>query len=308
MHGLYFNPEISDEARRRGLYGGDLFIYSPTPGSRGLRDLARELAEEAFAPYHPTVAQEHMPVEQYVSILAKLKPRFIHDPRAKDHIRRIFEDVGCDLDKTYFDVPRLRTMTCGGYLESGLGLAFPPHRDTWYGPPYCQIVWWLPVYEIEADNGMAFFPDYWDRPLKNSSGDFDYQQWENDRSLAKLQITEETRELSHPTEPMESEAQFRIVTRPAGMTMFSGAQMHGTVRNLTSLTRLSVDFRTINLDDVLADRGPRNIDDASTGSSLGDYMRASDLRPVPEELIASHQAGRAPAATSNDESQNVSSS
>ena len=59
-------------------------------------------------------------------------------------------------------------MTHGGYLESGLGLAFPAHRDTWYGPPYSQLVWWLPVYEIEADNGMAFHPHYWDTPLKNS--------------------------------------------------------------------------------------------------------------------------------------------
>jgi hypothetical protein len=240
------------------------------------------------------VAQEHMPVEQYVSILAELKPKFIHHPRSKKHIRRLLEDLGCDLDETYFDVPRLRTMTHDGYLESGLGLAFPAHRDTWYGPPYCQLVWWLPVYEIEADNGMAFYPHYWDQPLKNSSSDFNYQHWVDQRGLAKLQIYDETRDLSKPLEPMECNAQFRIVTQPGGVTIFSGTQMHSTVHNITDRTRLSIDFRTIHLGDLLADRGASNIDDASTGSSLGDYMRGSDLEQVPEEIIAGHLAGRQP--------------
>ncbi len=294
MHGLYVDPKTTDDKRREGLYRGDLYVYSPSEHTQALCAWARELAEEAFAPYHPTEAQDHMPVEQYVSILAKLKPKFIHHPQSKELIQRILEDFGCDLDETYFDVPRLRTMTHGSYLESGLGLRFPAHRDTWYGPPYCQYIWWLPVYEIEADNGMAFYPHYWDKALKNSSGEFNYQHWVDQRVLAKKQIHKETRELSHPLEPMESDAQFRIVTQPGGVTIFSGAQMHATVPNITDRTRLSIDFRTIHLGDVLADRGAPNIDDASMGSSLGDYMRGSDLEQVPEKIIAEHLAERQP--------------
>jgi hypothetical protein len=92
---------------------------------------------------------------------------------------------------------------------------------------------------------------------------------------------------------MECDAQFRIVTQPAGVTVFSGAQMHSTVPNTTNRTRLSIDFRTIHLGDMLADRGAPNIDDASTGSSLGDYMRASDLAQVSEQSVAGHLAERA---------------
>lgn len=141
---------------------------------------------------------------------------------------------------------------------------------------------------------MAFHPHYWDTPLKNSSSDFNYQQWVDQRGLAKLQITKETRELSKPLEPMECDAQFRIVTQPGGVTIFSGAQMHSTAHNITNRTRLSIDFRTIHLGDVLAGRSAPNIDDASTGSSLGDYMRGSDLEQVPEETIAGHLADRQP--------------
>ena len=35
-------------------------------------------------------------------------------------IQGLLEELGCDLKKTYFDVPRLRTMTHGDYLTAGL--------------------------------------------------------------------------------------------------------------------------------------------------------------------------------------------
>ena len=53
-------------------------------------------------------AQYSMSVEKYVEILAQLKPKFIHHPKSKQLIQGILQDFGCDLDKTYFDVPRLR--------------------------------------------------------------------------------------------------------------------------------------------------------------------------------------------------------
>ena len=66
--------------------------------------------------------------------------------------------LGCDLEKTYFDVPRLRTMAHGEYLKAGLALQFHPHRDTWFSAPQQQINWWLPVYEI-VPRITVFSPD-----------------------------------------------------------------------------------------------------------------------------------------------------
>ena len=68
----------------------------------------------------------------------------------------MLRDFGCDPEKTYFDVPRLRTATRGGYLTTGIAYAFHPHRDTWYSAPFNQINWWMPVYDIEPNNAMAF--------------------------------------------------------------------------------------------------------------------------------------------------------
>ena len=143
-------PRSYDERRRHRLYAGDLFVFSPGPSATTLTELARELSEAAFAPHDPQVAQESMPAERYVEILAELKPRFIHHPRAKELIAGLLSDLGCDIDRTYFDVPRLRTMAHGEYLKAGLAYQFHPHRDTWFSAPMQQLNWWLPVYDVES--------------------------------------------------------------------------------------------------------------------------------------------------------------
>jgi hypothetical protein len=106
---VHFDAKVDDNARRESLYSGEVFVYSPTPNSQELCALAREVAEEAFAPHDPRDAQHKIPVEKFVNILAKLKPSFIHHPRAKELIPGILSELGCDLHDTYFDVPRLRS-------------------------------------------------------------------------------------------------------------------------------------------------------------------------------------------------------
>lgn len=213
MTTVYFNEYHSDDARREKLYNGDLYVYEPSQGTQALCELAREMCEKAFAPYHPVEAQHHLPVEEYNEILKDLKPRFIHHPRCKELIPQLLAEHGCDLEKTYFDVPRLRTATAGDYLSSGLAYAFKPHRDTWYSPPMCQLNWWLPVYELSADNGMAFYPQYWNTPIRNSSADFNYQNWNlTGRKQAHHQGSKDTRKQSEALETLSLDPDLRLVT------------------------------------------------------------------------------------------------
>ena len=41
----------------------------------------------------------------------------------------------------------------------------------------------------------------------------------------------------------------------------------------------------MNLGDLEAGRSAPNIDSACTGTSLRDFLRASDLEPLPEEIV-----------------------
>ncbi len=69
------------------------------------------------------------------------------------------------------------------------------------------------------------------------------------------------------------------------MIVFSGAQMHSTVPNTSGITRFSIDFRTVHFDDVVERRGAPNVDSECTGTTMGDYLRATDFVHVPESLI-----------------------
>ncbi len=286
MNTVFFNADVTDDVRRQQLYQGQLFVDTQSESTRALCAFAREMCEQAFAPHHPQEAQYHLEVEEYIAILAELKPKFIHHPRCKELIARILDEAGCDLDRTFFDVPRLRTSTAHGYLTSGLAYDFKPHRDTWYSTPMCQLNWWLPVYEIESNNGMAFHTNYWDRPIKNSSNEFNYQEWnQNGRKAAVKQTEKDTRKQSAALEPLELNPELRLVTEPSGTVIFSAAHLHSSVPNTSEKTRFSIDFRTVHLDELETDTGAHNIDSACRGTTIRDYLRGSDLNHVPDPIV-----------------------
>jgi hypothetical protein len=298
---IYLDSQSTDQDRRHRLYRGELFAFSPKVSAAELCELARELSEAAFAPHDPTVAQESLAAERYVEILAELKPKFIHHPRAKELIGRLLSDLGCDLDETYFDVPRLRTMAPVDYLNAGLAYQFHPHRDTWFSAPQQQLNWWLPVYEVESHNSMAFHPEYFDHPVRNSSADYDYEEWsKTGRQQAAKQVKKETRKQPQPEEPLELEPDVRVVTPPGGTLVFSAAQLHSTVPNTTRSTRFSIDFRTVNLKDLIDRVGAPNLDSECTGTTLRDFVRASDLEPLPDDVVALYDGpSRVQAATAS---------
>jgi hypothetical protein len=288
---VFSNPAIEDDERRGLLYQGEVFVYSARPASAELVALARELVCDAFDGEDPQTAQHRMPVERFARVLSELKPRFIHHPRCKELIPQLLGEFGCDLDQTYFDVPRLRTSTSNDYLTSGISYAFHPHRDTWYSAPFSQLNWWIPIFSVVPENVMAFHPRYFDEPVRNGSARYDYAEWNRvSRFSAAQHVKTDTREQPRPEQPIELEPQVRVVPEPGGVLIFSGNQLHSTVPNTSGRTRFSIDFRTVHLADVRARREARNVDSACTGTTLRDFVRCSDLAAMPEELALSYEA------------------
>ena len=75
-----------------------------------------------------------------------------------------------------------------------LGLALPPggaaidaaaerqvgrigfHRDTWSSNVPQQTNWWTTIYPLASERTLAFYPEYWSRPLANTSADWDLDE------------------------------------------------------------------------------------------------------------------------------------
>jgi hypothetical protein len=288
---IFFDARLSHEERRARLYAGGIFVFSETPGSHELVALARDMLETAFAPYDPRSVHEHKTPEEVASILSKLKPQFIHHPTCKILLSRILAEQGCDLEKTYFDVPRMRSAYPSNFLSSGIAYAFHLHRDTWYSAPACQLNWWIPIYPLEADNAMAFYPRYFSEPVKNNSEIFNYYEWNTkNRATAAQHVKTDTREQPKPQQELDR-VTVRLLPPPGAIILFSGSQLHETVENTTSVARYSIDFRTVDFDDVVARRGAPNIDSRCTGSTMRDYLRATDLAHLPDDVVKLYDDG-----------------
>src|SRR5580700_7740271 len=126
---IFLDSKMDENRRRQELYRGSVLVYSPSPSATKLCEFARELIEAAFHPHNPLKIHETLPVEECVKILADLKPKFIHHPVSKQLIQGMLTERGCDLEKTYFDVPRLRTAFPSDYLTSGIATFGTPRRS-----------------------------------------------------------------------------------------------------------------------------------------------------------------------------------
>ncbi|WP_207895907.1 hypothetical protein [Hymenobacter gummosus] len=292
MNTVYYAAQVTDDERRAQLFNGQIFVYPALPGATALVNFARQLIEEAFGELDPETAQNQLPPAAYEGILNSFKPVFINHGRSKKLVRQLLIEAGCDPEKTYFDVPRMRTATSNRYLTRGIAYAFEPHRDTWFSGPLAQINWWFPIYEHYPGNGMAFHPNYWAQAIRNGSAGYNCHEWYAEgRRIAAAPGTPDRRQRPQPQEPLMLEPQLRLLCPAGSMAVFSAAHLHSTVPNWTGKTRFSIDFRTVNIDDLRAHRGAPNYDSACTGTTLADYYRVSDLAPLPAELIAEYENG-----------------
>jgi hypothetical protein len=284
---VVFNRAGDDAERRKLLYDGTILFYAASPASRALCMHARKMVQEAFGADDPEHAQEHMPIEKFVSIVGPLKSRFTNDSQTKRYVCDYLVEQGVDPKQTFFDVPRLRVGPHSEYLTAGVSYAYKAHRDIWYSSPRAQVNWWLPVWDVTPERTMAFYPNYWDRAIKNSSSDFDYGEWIRvGRTQATNQIKVDTRKHPLPLEPLPESEEFRYGAAMGDAVVFSASHLHATVPNTSNSTRYSLDFRTVNIEDLKKSRGGLNVDSRSRGSTLGDFLSVDDLSvlKVPSDL------------------------
>lgn len=278
--------DIGEAERRDAVFGGSVLLLAETKASRNLVAHARRLVEEAFAPLDPELAQLDLDVHDFIEIVRTLKGRFTNGDDTKQLVVDLLTERGVDRADTFFDVPRLRVVPFGGYLEAGVSYAYQPHRDTWYASPTAQVNWWTPVFPITAERTVAFYPAYWGRPISNSSSEFDYGTWTSiARDAAPAQVERDVRPHPLPIEAVDPSSELRMVLPPAAMLVFSACHLHATVPNTSDRARFSIDFRELSRSDVFCGRGGLEVDAAATGTTIGDFLRVADLQAADTEMV-----------------------
>ena len=263
---------LEDGQRRGSVYGGDLLVFEKVPPMVDLCAYADALIREAVETDDPVRAQFGLERDEYLSRVEALQRRFRKDGTAKELLFAALGHVGVDLRRTYWDWLYLRVSPHGdehaGRRTAGLGF----HRDTWSSNVYAQTNWWAPIYPITAGRTVAFYPGYWEEPLKNTSRGWDLEEIRAGRSDAPV--------VPGPAETVDPASELRPVIEPGDLLCFSGAHLHASVPNATGVARFSVEVRTVDAGDAADGRGAPNVDGEAPRVASGWFRHVEDDTPL----------------------------
>lgn len=286
MPSFLTDPELPAAELRQRLYSGDLVILTRLRKLAEFVDYMRGELTDLFAPHDPEHAHEHIDPAEMATILGAWKPRWIHADRSRELVREIIAEAGFAPEHTHYDVPKPRTSFPEGHLTTGIAFAFPWHRDVWYSAPAQQINWWLPVFPVRETNAMSFDLASFAREVPNTSDGFDYYENNARRFGTSKSVSKEGQ--SRPGAIDHTPGVDLIpLPAPGEVLLFSGAQLHTSIPNTSGLARYSVDFRTVNTEDLIAGQGAPLVDARCTGTAVRDFVSIKDERPFEEETIRS---------------------
>ena len=262
------------------IYAGEMFCFRQLPEMRAIMAASQSHAETCLAPLHPTRAHNDLSRKALIDAFGVYRRNYHKNEDVQALWSDFFSAIGFDptniaRDRTLarVQVPFEQSPDHNSDLVTA-PLAF--HRDTWGSNVYAQVNWWAPIYPITAKRTMQMFPDLWDRPLKNTSGAFDLLDViETQRTTGRRQKTPDDH-IPHLAEDDIQSTPQPVVIEPGDIIAFSGAHAHGSVPNATDTTRLSLETRTVAIDDIRAGRGAPNLDGHAKWMAPGWFTRISD--------------------------------
>jgi hypothetical protein len=275
----FFRTELPADnlLTRESLLAGQVYLKPGGSASVALVSKIIALMQERLETGDIRRAHEKWSAEQFFEKLGGLRRTVYLEAEYHEALRAVVEECGFDLSRVAFDPIRLRVVQPGGHRNPLAAPVYYPHRDTWYAHPQSMIVWWMPLHDLQPEETFVFYPDYLDKPVANDSEIFDYADWIKDGPALKIGWQKQDSGItgrypgSQETE-MPSYAE-GFSCRAGENLIFTGAHYHKTNPHDLALTRFSLDFRVVDLDDVKAGRGAPNADNRSRGTTLGDYIQ-----------------------------------
>ena len=280
-------PDSEPPLDRGRLYRGELPVFRGLPAMLGLVARARAMAEAAFAPHSPPLAQAAFEPEDFLARAAALRRSFMRDGEARAAFLAVIESLGLDPDATFADRLILRLQPSGDTHSGRRVRDLPPHRDTWGSNLMSQVNLWGPVFPLDPGATMVIWPALFGRPVPNTSADWD---------LERLRETPGGRYPLLPVlrgpVPNDGPAgrELPILIEPGDLLCFSGAHLHASRPNRTGTVRVSVDSRTVDLADHRAGRGAENVDGRAPRDGRDWFHRVSDGAALAEALTAPVEA------------------
>ncbi len=262
----------NNAALREAIYAGKVIRIPSTTASRRLvADVWAAIEAEFGTETKRRELQFKLPGDELYARVGKIRKRIATEAVFQERLYELLSEQGFVTGDNAVDPVRLRAVTHLGHENPKAAPAYTAHRDSWYANPQAQINWWVPLHDVTAADSFAFFYSLFDKAVENNSGDFDYDEW---MKSVGWQSTE-GKEAVYPSVPdgvLNTQDGVAFSASAGDIILFSCAHLHQTVKNASGLTRFSIDFRTVHLQDHEAGKGAVNVDNKSRGCSLKDYL------------------------------------
>ena len=242
-------------------FRGELIVFRRLDALDALLTHARDVAFAAFD--DPVRDEGRLDSGLWREKAMAARRSFMHAEAVPDLLRALFTELGFDPETTYRDRAILRFQPGRAACRTRRLRDLPPHRDSWGSNIMTQLNWWAPVFPVEPGATMEIWPGYFDRPVSNSSAD-----WDIDALRAAKGSYPLLPEASRPEEEGEP-----VLIEPGELLCFSGAHLHASRPNGTGRTRISIDLRTV---DVSDGPGAPNVDGRARHTAYDWFHRLSD--------------------------------
>ncbi len=281
---IYLDQPLDDTERAALLFAGHLLIYRNIPAMRQLIDETDQQLRHILGGLDPVFAQHQLSPEQFLQLTGEAQTAF----RTSGHNRALFfqalAQCGVDLSQTCYDHFPMRIVPGRQSHQGAMTAAIGHHRDSWGSNIQSQQNWWAPLYPLEPERSITFYPDYWQQPLANNTA-----QWRFADYLQSRKHTAAERQVAYPSAPQPTEtvdesAAVRIMLEPGDVLNFASAHLHASALNTTQATRFSVEMRTVHIPDLHQQRQAPNIDNQGEPAMYPWFKSIDGGVPLSERL------------------------
>ncbi len=274
---LLRTPSARASALAEAAFRGKVTVLTANSAAHRQGQRLRHSIESLCQGLAPPSLQRGLDPSEFHRRVADLRNRIAADLEIVEGFRSMLLDTGHDPTETFWDHPQLRVMPGRDVPGRARLRRLAAHRDTWGSNLMAQINWWMNLYPHPPGQGLVMYPGCWDSPVENASADWDFN-----RLLALRAQGQGGRypRLPLSRRPPDPELARALDLPPDQPVVFSGAQLHGSGMTQSFSTRLSVEFRVLRTEDLLAGVGAPNVDGRAPHVMLRWFRRLSDDMPL----------------------------
>ena len=225
------------------IFNGKIFVFQK---SAITIELIYEIKKKIFQIYKGDLNKLHL-LNNCEEISTKLVSNLKNSEIFLKLFRDFLENVNFYNGNSFWDKFVVRVAPAENKFSYREASRIKTHRDTWGTNIHQQINWWAPISKIDETNTMIFFPDFFSKPVKNSTA-----SWDLDIYLANRKKGD----FSYPSAPQLEEDLpdnaniLPVIIKPGEILCFSGCHLHSSSKERSHKTRFSYEIRTVCQSDI----------------------------------------------------------